>query len=152
MSRVRRIAFRLAVVPLVTLLVGCGGGAADPARAAAPASAVRFGADGWACDWSGCGYYVDRATTQQWAAFFRKWDKAADGPAAFATAYCTRFGATVAGLCAAGVITTSSMFLDHLQQADALGGCLEFQLFDVREPGGVLIDAYDGPKCTGTRS
>ena len=149
MSHVRRIALRLATVSvtavsMTAVLSGCG-------QPDVPDPAPDTGS-GWACDLSGCGYYLDRPTTQQWAEFFRKWDKAADSPAAFATAYCARFGATVAGVCAAGVISTSAMFLDHLQQADEMGGCLEFQIFDLHDPGGMLIAPYNGEKCTGTRT
>jgi hypothetical protein len=104
---------------------------------------------GWACGWQGCSYYLDRPTTHRWAKFFQKWDKATDAPAAFATAYCARFGMTAAGVCAAGMIGMTSMLVDHLNEADAMHGCLEFQIFDVRNPSGVLIDAYNGEHCTG---
>jgi hypothetical protein len=151
MSDVRRQGRRLATLSMTIALGGCSAATEGSAHAVTPVSGVRTANGLWACGWTGCSYHLDRPTTQEWATFFRKWDKAADAPAAFAASYCARFGPTVVGLCAVGVVGASSMFFDHLQQADAIGGCLEFQIFDLHEPGGVLFDADNGENCTGTR-
>ncbi|GAA2584570.1 hypothetical protein GCM10010435_73100 [Winogradskya consettensis] len=142
----------LAALSMITAMGGCSAVTAESAHAAPPLSTVSAAEGGWACGWDGCSYYLDRPTTQQWATFFHSWEKASDAPAALATAFCARFGPLAAGLCAAGVVGASSMFFDHLQQADAMGGCLEFQIFDLRNPSGVLVDAYNGGRCTGTRT
>lgn len=154
MSIVRgRARTRLATL-LIAFVIGALGGVA-PAHARASARAMPLPAAGWGCGWTGCSYYLDRPTTQRWADFVDRWDKTSDAPAAFAGAFCTRLpNLALVAVCATAVTTGAAYFFDHLAQADAIGGCLQFQIFDLHDPGGVRIAAYDddGRFCAGTRT
>ena len=97
-------------------------------------------------------YYLDRPTTQQFAAQVHAWEKSSDAPTAFVvSAMCLRLRhPVVAGLCAATMTVAGSYAFDRLKQADAAGACLHLAV----RFGFPSVDAYDddGRYCRGARS
>ena len=102
-----------------------------------------------------CSYSLDRPTTQRWAEFFRRWDKLSDVPAvALAQMLCATLpGRPASAACGAAVAGGAAYFVDQLNEADAIGGCLQFQLFNLPGFALVQLNAYDDADhhCVGRR-
>jgi hypothetical protein len=151
-ARQRIITVSMCALAAMVPVVGVPGPAqATTERAPATVAAVTP-SGGWDCGLR-CTYSLDRPTTQRWAQFFRRWDKLSDVPAIFvAQMLCATVpNRPASAACMATVTGGSAYFVDQLYEADAIGGCLRFRLFDLPGFDFARLDAHNDGNCVGAR-